>query len=69
MGRVRDETEESLLNTDRGGTCVSLYERVRVQVYSNVKLSMKVIYEHVRAHVCRELCMQRWAKAGITAHV
>lgn len=63
--RIRDETEESLLNTVGGGalskTCVCLYERMRIQVYPVVKLSMKVIYEHVNAHVCRDLCMQRWA--------
>lgn len=32
-----------------------------MQVYPVVKLSMKVIYEHVHAHVRRDLCMQRGA--------
>lgn len=64
--RIRDETEESLLNTVGGGAfsnsnLVYFCMSERTQVYPVVKLSMKVIYEHVHAHVCRSLCMQSWA--------
>lgn len=63
--RIRDEKEKSMRDTFGGGAlskpCVFLYERVRTQEKPVVKLSMKVIYEHVHAHVCTDLCMQSWA--------
>lgn len=42
---------------------VCLFVRMRKQ------LSKKEIYEHVHAHVCMDLCMQRWAYAGMCGNV
>ena len=38
-------------------------------MYPVVKLSMNVIYEHVYAHVWKDLCMQRLAEAGNIMYV
>ena len=71
--RIRDETEGSLLNTVGGGAssnsnlaCICMS---KCRCILLLKLSMNVIYEHVHAHVWKDLCMQRLAEAGNIIYV